>query len=139
MPALQLPDIILFSMLAFEDMDAYKACQELTLAVHQLAQAFEEKDYELSAELWSAALVATSRIARGSGFGNRRMFAAAVDRSYAALGEIAYYLNLADGLGLITPTDHHRLESLRGRAVFYTSKLILDLAGLGDDKEKNES
>ena len=124
-------------MLHFEDMDAYKACQELTLAVHPVAQAFEERDHELSAELWSAALVAPSRIARGSGFGSRKMFSVAVDRSYAALSEIAYYLNLADGLGLITPEDHHRLESLRGRAVFYTSKLMLDLAGLGDEEKQD--
>jgi four helix bundle protein len=122
-------------MLAFEDLDAYKACQELTLAVHQVAQAFEEKDHELSAELWSAALVAPSRIARGSGFRNRKMFWAAADRSYAALSEITYYLNLADGFGLITPEDHHRLESLRGRAAFYTLKLVLELAGVENEGE----
>ena len=48
------------------------------------------------------------------------MFWAAADRSLAALSEIAYHLNMADGLSLLSKEDHQRLESLRGRAVFYT-------------------
>jgi four helix bundle protein len=116
----------------YEELDAFKACHELTLAVHPIVEALDEKDPELSVQLWSAALIASSRIARGSGFRNRRMFWAAADRSLGALSEIAYHLNMADGLSLISKEDHQRLESLRGRAVFYTFKLVLELAGGGD-------
>jgi hypothetical protein len=89
--------------------------------------------------LWSAALIASSRIARGSGSRSRRMFWYAADRTLSALSEIDYHLNMADGLGLLVKGDHQRLESLRGRAVFYTTKLILNLSGLGDDQKRNES
>src|SRR5919106_845388 len=116
-------------MASYEDLDAFKACHELTLAVYKVVEALEEKDSELSGQLWSAALIASSRIARGSAFRNRRMFWYAADRALSALSEIAYHLNMADGLGLLGKEEHQRLESLRGRAVFYTTKLILDLAG----------
>src|SRR5881398_2803999 len=60
---------------AYEDLDAFKACHQLTLAVHRLAEKLEERDATLSGHLWAAALCASSRIARGSAFRNRRMFA----------------------------------------------------------------
>src|SRR6266550_2705108 len=88
-------------MASFEDLDAFKACQELTLALYKVVEVLEDFDSELSAELWSAALVAPSRLARGSGFRNRKMFWVSADRSFSALSEISYYLNLCDGLGLI--------------------------------------
>jgi len=116
-------------MASYEDLDAFKACQELMLALHKVVEALEEFDSELSAELWSAALVAPSRLARGSGFRNRKMFWFSADRSFAALTEISYYLNVCDGLGVITKEEHQRLESLRGRAAFYTMKLVGELAG----------
>src|SRR4029077_3257541 len=70
---------------AYEDLDAFKACHQLTLAVHRLAERLEERDATLSGHLWAAALCASSRIARGSAFRNRRMFAACVDRTLSAL------------------------------------------------------
>ena len=115
-------------MASFEDLDAFKACQELTLALYKVVEVLEDFDSELSAELWSAALVAPSRLARGSGFRNRKMFWVSADRSFSALSEISYYLNLCDGLGLITKEEHQRLESLRGRAAFYTMRLVCELA-----------
>jgi len=50
---------------AYEDLDAFKACHQLTLAVHRLAEKLEERDATLSGHLWAAALCASSRIARG--------------------------------------------------------------------------
>src|SRR3989449_10552372 len=63
-------------------------------AVHRLAEKLEERDATLSGHLWAAALCASSRIARGSAFRNRRMFAACVDRTLSALSEISYYLDM---------------------------------------------
>jgi four helix bundle protein len=116
-------------MSSYENLDAFKACHQLTLAVHRVAESFGARDPALSVQLWSAALCASSRLARGSGFRNRRMFSACVDRTLSALCEISYHLNVADGLGLISKEDHQHLESLRGRAVFYSLKLVFELAG----------
>ncbi len=114
-------------MSSYEDLDAFKACHELTMAVYKVAETLEEKDPELGVQLWSAALCASSRIARGSGFRNRKMFWASVDRSLSALSEIAYHLAMAYTLGLVSKEDHQKLESLRGRASFYCVKLVLEL------------
>jgi four helix bundle protein len=115
-------------MSSYEDLDAFKSCHQLTMAVHKVAEAFEAKDPELSVQLWSAALCASTRIARGSGSRNRKMFWACVDRSVSALSEIAYHLQMAYTLGLISKEDHQNLESLRGRASFYCIKLVVELA-----------
>lgn len=114
-------------MSSYEDLDAFKACHQLTLAVHRCNEKLEERDVEVAAQLWSAALVASSRIARGSGFRNRRMFAACVDRTLGALAELSSHLELALELDLISEEDHRELESLGGRALFYVMKLALSL------------
>src|SRR2546422_4203729 len=110
-------------------LDAFKACHQLTLAVHRLAKKLEERDATLSGHLWAAALCASSRIARGSAFRNRRMFAACVDRTLSALSEISYYLDMGYAMGLISKEDHQEIESLGGRALFYSMKLVMSLAG----------
>ena len=119
---------------AYEDLDAFKACHQLTLAVHRLAEKLEERDATLSGHLWAAALCASSRIARGSAFRNRRMFAACVDRTLSALSEISYYLDMGYAMGLISKEDHQEIESLGGRASFYSMKLVMSLAGGSPDE-----
>ena len=74
-------------------------------------------------------------IARGSAFRNRKMFWACVDRSLAALYEIEYHLKMGYTMGLISQEEHHHLESLRGRAVFYSVKLVMDLIAPPPDPE----
>jgi four helix bundle protein len=114
-------------MSSYEDLDAFKACHQLTLAVHRCNEKLEERDVEVATQLWCAAVIASSRIARGSGFRNRRMFAVCVDRTLAALAELSSHLELARELDLISTEDHGELESLGGRALFYVMKLALSL------------
>jgi four helix bundle protein len=114
-------------MSAYEDLDAFKACHQLTLAMHRVKEKLEERDADLAGQLWAAALIASSRIARGSGFRNRRMFTACVDRTLGALAEISYHLEMGRTMGLISKTDHRELESLGGRALFYAMKLAVSL------------
>src|SRR5207249_11280206 len=83
---------------AYEDLDAFKACHQLTLAVHRLAETLEERDATLSGHLWAAALCASSGIARGSGVRNRRMFDVCVERPLSARAEVAYYLDMRYGV-----------------------------------------
>ena len=114
-------------MRKYRELDAYKTCHALTLAVHPVADALREKDAELAAQLWQASLICTSRIARGSAFAQRKYFCFWLNRSLAALIDVEYYLNLADGLGIIEHETVGRLESLRARANFYVSKLLFSL------------
>src|SRR5437868_14348022 len=111
----------------YEGLDAFKACHQLTLAVHRVVETLEERDATLAAQLWAAALCASSRIARGSGFRNRRMFAACVDRTLAALAEISFYLEVGCAMDLISKDERQELESLGGRASFYSIKLVTSL------------
>jgi hypothetical protein len=107
-----------------EETDAYKACHQLTLGVHRVVEKLGERDPELAAQLWLAALYATGRLARAAVFTGPRWVAMYLERTLGALAEMAYHLNLAHTLGLMTDEDHRDLESLRGRAVFYTVKQL---------------
>jgi four helix bundle protein len=112
-------------MMPFDKLDAFKVCHALTLELYKTAQAFEARDAGLAGELALAALIASSRIARGTGFRNRRMFCACLERSHAALSEISYFLNMARAFDFISADVHQDLESQRGRAAFYVMKLLL--------------
>ena len=114
-------------MQPYQDLDAFKVCHELTLAIYRVVEGLRERDPELAGQLWQAALVPSSRIARGTAFENRRMFALCLNRSLSALSEIGHYLSLADGLGLIDQEAGKQLEGLRARANFYVSKLLFSL------------
>src|SRR5437016_11074614 len=113
----------------YEELDAFKACHQLTLAVHRVVETLEERDAALAEQLWAAALCASSRVARGSGFRNRRMFAACVDRTLAALAEISFYLEIGCAMDLISKAYRQELESLGGRALLYSMQLVTSLAG----------
>jgi four helix bundle protein len=127
-------------VLAYEQLDAFRVCHELALRTYRVAEQLDERDPALAAELWSAALFASGRIARGAGFGSRRMFAFCLDRTLGALSELGYYLTMARTLDLVTEETVRELEGLRGRAVFYTTKLILSLtADPGAGSEGKES
>jgi four helix bundle protein len=119
-------------MLPFEDLDAFKACHKVTLKVHGILEPLSANDPEIAAQLWAAALRAPARIARGTAFSNRRRFALCVDRALACLSEVGYQLSMVHALSLIPEEEHRELESLRGRAVFYTTKLLMTLIS-GED------
>jgi len=114
-------------MQAYEQLDAFRECDELALRTHRVLHQIEDLDPELAAQLWSAALIAASRIARGTGMGNRRMFVACIDRTLGALAEVGFHLKMARALDLVTEEIEQEIESQRGRAVFYSTKLLTDL------------
>ena len=55
------------------------------------------------------------------------MFVFCLERTLAALSELGYHLQMARTLDLVTEETVRELESLRGRAVFYTTKLLMSL------------
>jgi len=126
-------DGLRYGMQAYEQLDAFRVCHELALRIYRAAEQIEKRDPELAAQLWSAALIAAGRIARGSGTGNKRMFALCLDRTLGALAEIGHDLKMARIMDLTPEETERELESLRGRAVFYTTKL---LTGLWDEPEE---
>lgn len=114
-------------MTSFKDLDAFQACHQLTLAAHRIGTKIGDHDRHLASRLQAAAVVAASRIARGSGSRNARVFAGCVDRTACALAEFAAYVELARDLDFLPADDHHELETLGGRALFYVSKLRVSL------------
>jgi hypothetical protein len=119
----------------YADLDAFKACHQLTLAFARVNPKLSERDAELAGRLWSAVIVASSRIARGSGFRDQRRFIACVDRTAAALAEFEAYVELARELELISAEEHRELESLGGRALFYVMKLSMSLEAAKTETE----
>jgi len=115
-------------MLPYQQVDAFKICNELTLRIHPVAKELEDLDPDLGGQLWLTALVASSRVARGTGFLNRRLFAMSVDRTLGALAEMGYYIDMARTLDLISEETQRDIEGLRGRATFYATKLLMSLS-----------
>ena len=111
-------------MFKYKDLDAYKACHELTIALHPVADRLRERDAELAGHLWDASLVCIGRIARASAFSRKKDIVFWLCRSLGSVIEVEHLLNLTDGLGLIERDTVVRLESLRARAYFYLNKLI---------------
>jgi four helix bundle protein len=114
-------------MVPYQELDAFKVSHELTLRVHVIVEQIGKRDAELAGQLWLAALFASGRIARGAAMGNRRMFAYCLDRTLGALSELGYHLNVARSLELLPEAAHREIEGLRGRATFYTTKLLNSL------------
>jgi four helix bundle protein len=114
-------------MASYRDLDAFKACHQLTLAVHGVVRDVDDGDPDLASQLWTAALIAPSRLARGAGCRSRRLFAACVDRTLGALSEIGHHLDVAHELELIGDRERGEIETLRGRARFYVAKLAMSL------------
>ena len=114
-------------MTSFKDLDAFQACHQLTLAAHRIGTKIGEHDRHLASRLQAAAVVAASRIARGSGSRSNRVFSGCIDRTACALAEFSAYVELARDLEFLAADDHHELETLGGRALFYVSKLRVSL------------
>jgi hypothetical protein len=116
-------------MFKYRDLDAYKACLELTLAVHPVADKLRERDAEMAAYLAEASLICTGRIARASAFSRKKDIGFWLYRSLGSIIELEHLFKLSDGLGLIERDTIVRLESLRARAFFYLNKLIDSMVG----------
>lgn len=114
-------------MLAFEKLDAWKACHALFLAVYETTKAKAEQEPELVMLVQWSALRSAGKLAFGSGTRNRRMFLHATERTCGFLSEVAYQLAVLRVMGLLTEEAHKRLDALRGRAAFYTWQLLEQL------------
>ena len=112
-------------MIAFKQLESWKACHALTLAVHEAVKPFLGREPDIADRLRLAALLSASKLARGAGTGNERMFRQCAELSAGYLSEIAYFLSLARAMGLMPEETWRELDALRGRASFYVWKHVL--------------
>ena len=116
-------------MIRFENLDSWKACHALALGVYDATKPLLERDPEIAEQLRLAALLATSKLARGAGMGTRRTMRQCAELSAGHLSEVGYHLKLAGVMGLIPQETCQRLDALRGRAFFYVWKHLLPQPG----------
>ena len=115
-------------MMPYEKLDAWKVCHELVLEVWRATDKWTGADAEsLRDEIRSVALLAPARLANGAGRRLPKPFQRMVDFALGYLAELGYLLQQAEEAGLLTPPRHRDLDGLRGRAVFYTTKLFTSL------------
>jgi four helix bundle protein len=111
-------------MLPYERFAAWQRCHELVLAVYRVTASFpKDERYGLTSQARRAAFSAAANIAEGSakrGLGEFRRY---LDISIGSLSELAYILQLASELNLLTDKDRQALNALRARAGFLTWRL----------------
>jgi four helix bundle protein len=113
-------------MRSFERLDAWESCHALTVGVLETTGDLVEQDPDLIGQLQRSALLCSSRLARGAGTGNQKMFRACAEQSLGFLSEVGYLLTVADLTGVIPSDVRDRLDALRGRAAFYTARLVFE-------------
>ncbi len=112
-------------MVAFEKSEGWKLCHELTLATWSAtAEPLARGPSDVLERLGYTALRACGRIAYGSGSRSRRLLSIAIFQAMGWLTEYRELLELAQDRRWLDRATCDRLESLRGRATFYTSKLL---------------
>ncbi len=108
----------------YEKLDSWNACHALVLAVLRETDGIEREPLTVE-RLRYLALRAAGKIAFGSGTGSRTMLRRSAELSAGWLTELAYDLDLAEVMGVISRESCERLNALCGRAQFYVMKLVL--------------
>lgn len=114
-------------MMAYQRLDAWKVCHELTLAVYRATKEFPVHGDDLRGQLRHVALMAPAKLAHGAARQQRGTVRRCVDLAAGFLAELAYLLRVAREFGLLGNGQWQELDALRGRAAFYTWKLYLSL------------
>ena len=122
------------AMLVYEKLDAWKAAHELGLAVWRVTEEWSGAEgTRMRDELRSIAITAPLRIAHGTGRLVNKSYQRYVDMALGYLMELHYLLRRCEELGVLSPPRRRELDGLRGRAVFYTTRLYVSLAVGSDD------
>lgn len=124
-------------MRAYERLDAWRRCHELVLATYRATETFPRSElYGLTSQARRAAVSAATNIAEGSAKRGPAEFARFLDIAIGSLNELAYILHLARDLGLLSPSDYSRLESVRAEAGILTWRLYQAIRRAGVEKRK---
>src|SRR5215510_10206102 len=123
-------------MMPYERLHAWKACDDLTVAVYKVTRAFPREElYGLTSQARRAAVSAAANIAEGSAKRGPREFRRYLDISIGSLSELSFVLRLARDLEYLSPETWNRLDELRRRAGFLTWQLYRSLNRSGTASE----
>jgi len=101
----------------YERLHAWKACDDLTVAVYRVTKAFPREElYGLTSQARRAAISAGANIAEGSAKRGPREFRRYLDISIGSLSELANLLHVAKRLEYFTPEAWRELDNLRTKA-----------------------
>jgi len=115
-------------MMPYQRLRAWKACDELVVAVYKVTDAFPRHElYGLTSQLRRAAFSSAANIAEGSAKRGSREFRRYLDISIGSLSEVAYALHIARRLEYLTPDAWRTMDSLRSEASKLTWHLYKSL------------
>jgi len=104
-------------MMPYERLHAWKACDDLTVAVYKVTRAFPREElYGLTSQARRAAVSAAANIAEGSAKRGPREFRRYLDISIGSLSELANLLHVAKRLEYLTLEAWHEVDELRSKA-----------------------
>lgn len=116
-------------MFAFERLDAWHRCHELTLAVYVATRDWPDTErYGLVSQARRAAVSAEANIAEGAAKRGRPEFRRFLDISLGSLSELACLLRIASDLGLLSEGERASLNGIREKAGQVTWRLYESMA-----------
>jgi len=113
----------------YERLRAWKACDDLTVAVYQATKKFPRDElYGLTSQARRAAFSAGANIAEGSAKRGSREFRRYLDISIGSLSEVAYALHVAKKLEYLSLEEWRELDRIRAEASKLTWHLCKSLS-----------
>jgi four helix bundle protein len=104
-------------MMPYERFQAWRACDELVIAVYRITGAFPRYElYGLTSQARRAAFSAVANIAEGSAKRGTAEFRRYLDISLGSLSELSYALRLSSKLGYLSESEWQEIDRLRGSA-----------------------
>ena len=104
-------------MMPYERLHAWKACDDLTVAVYKTTEGFPRHElYGLTSQARRAAFSSAANIAEGSAKRGPREFRRYLDISIGSLSEVAYVLHVAKRLEYLSVEEWQKLDRLRADA-----------------------
>lgn len=108
---------MLSGMHPYENLEAWKCCHELALAVYDATRSFPpEERYGLVSQTRRVAFSAPAAIAEGGAKRGSREFRRYLDVALGSLSELSYTLLLSRDLELISKDKWERLDALQTKA-----------------------
>ena len=115
-------------MMPYERLHAWKACDDLTIAVYKATEAFPRHElYGLTSQARRAAFSTAANIAEGSAKHGPREFRRYLDISIGSLSEVAYALHVAKRLEYLSLEEWRALDQIRAQASKLTWALCKSL------------
>jgi four helix bundle protein len=103
--------LFLYSMMPYERLRAWRACDDLTVAVYKATEAFPRHElYGITSQARRAAFSAAANIAEGAAKRGSREFARFLGISIGSLSEVAYALHLAKRLEYLSLEEWQSLD-----------------------------